>query len=427
MDILVATPGRLLDLMQQKLVSLNAIEIFVLDEADRMLDMGFINDVRKVIAVLPKQRQTLLFSATMPEAIQELADSILVSPVTVEVTPPATTVEKITQSVFFVEKRDKRALLEHLLNEDKSIRRVLVFTRTKHGANKLVEQLVHGGINADAIHSNKSQTAREKALANFKNGKTRVLVATDIASRGIDVDDVTHIVNYDLPYEPESYVHRIGRTARAGASGVAFAFCDHEERKLLRDIERLIRMSIPVQTHPFLTSASTKAQNATLREQQPRQQQRSGNGSAPRQHESSRREPNAPRRESGQNGRNQQNKAAAPQSEQQKRGSQPTQRHENQGRTQQPAAPRTERQERSTDTPTTWNANPYSRLTGSYSRPKYASYEALVAAEAAAGKEQPAAEEKRQSAQPANGNANGNSNKSRRSRKPRRRYDRETV
>ncbi len=250
-DILVATPGRLLDLMGQGIIRLNTIEIFVLDEADRMLDMGFIHDVRKIIDVLPTKRQTLLFSATMPEAIQDLAHDILIKPVRVEVTPQATTVEKVEQSVYFVNKGDKRALLEHLL-ADKNIRRALVFTRTKHGANKLAEQLDRAHIQAEAIHGNKSQSARERALANFKSGKTRVLVATDIAARGIDIDDVTHVINFDLPNEPESYVHRIGRTARAGASGQAYSFCDAEEREYLRDIEKLIRLHVPVVTeHPY--------------------------------------------------------------------------------------------------------------------------------------------------------------------------------
>ncbi len=250
-DILVATPGRLLDLMQQGIIRLNTIEIFVLDEADRMLDMGFIHDVRKIIATLPTQRQTLLFSATMPQDIQDLADHILIRPVRVEVTPQATTVDTVEQSVFFVNKQDKRALLEHLL-EDEAIRRALVFTRTKHGANKLAQQLERADIQAEAIHGNKSQSARERALANFKSGKTRVLVATDIAARGIDVDDVTHVINFDLPNEPESYVHRIGRTARAGASGTAYSFCDAEEQSYLRDIEKLIRLRVPVITeHPY--------------------------------------------------------------------------------------------------------------------------------------------------------------------------------
>ncbi len=255
-DILVATPGRLLDLMQQGAVRLNTLEIFVLDEADRMLDMGFIHDVRRVIKVLPTKRQTLLFSATMPQDIQDLANHILIDPVRVEVTPQSTTVEKIDQSVFFVEKNGKSSLLKHLL-DDKAIRRVLVFTRTKHGANKLVKQLDSAHIQAEAIHGNKSQTARERALANFKSGKTRVLVATDIAARGLDVDDVTHVINYDLPNIPESYVHRIGRTARAGTSGVAYSFCDSEERKYLRDIEKLIRLRVPVVAeHPFTGTGS---------------------------------------------------------------------------------------------------------------------------------------------------------------------------
>jgi ATP-dependent RNA helicase RhlE len=250
-DILVATPGRLLDLMNQGVIRLNTIEIFVLDEADRMLDMGFIHDVRRVIGKLPKQRQTLLFSATMPPAIQSLADDMLTDPVHVAVTPQATTVETIRQGVYFVDRKDKRALLEHVLN-DRDIRRALVFTRTKHGANKLAQQLDRARIPADAIHGNKSQSAREKALAAFKSGKIRVLVATDIAARGLDVDDVTHVINYDLPNEPESYVHRIGRTARAGASGVAYSFCDIEERKYLRDIEKLIRLEVePLTEHPY--------------------------------------------------------------------------------------------------------------------------------------------------------------------------------
>ncbi len=251
LDILVATPGRLLDLMNQNIVSLGTIEIFVLDEADRMLDMGFIHDVRRVIAKLPRQHQTLLFSATVPADIQKLANDILINPVTVEVTPQATTVEKIDQSIFFVEKRDKIYLLEHLLR-DKSVRRVLVFTRTKHGANKVVKQLDAVGIRTEAIHGNKSQTARERALANFKSGATMGLIATDIAARGLDIDEITHVINYDLPNIPESYVHRIGRTARAGASGIAYSFCEEEERPYLRDIERTIRMNIPVvANHPY--------------------------------------------------------------------------------------------------------------------------------------------------------------------------------
>lgn len=250
-DILVATPGRLLDLINQGIVSLNGIEIFVLDEADRMLDMGFIHDVKRVLKVLPAKRQNLLFSATMPADIVELANSFLHAPVHVEVTPQATTVEKIDQSIFFVEKNDKRALLEHLLS-DKKVKRALIFTRTKHGANKVVKNLAIARITAEAIHGNKSQTAREKALANFKSGAIRVLVATDIAARGIDVEGITHVINYDLPNIPESYVHRIGRTARAGASGIAYSFCDQEERAYLKDIEKTIRIHVPVVAdHPY--------------------------------------------------------------------------------------------------------------------------------------------------------------------------------
>ncbi|MCS7071152.1 MAG: DEAD/DEAH box helicase, partial [Anaerolinea sp.] len=204
-DVLIATPGRLLDLMGQGYIRLASVEIFVLDEADRMLDMGFFPDVRRVIAALPARRQTLMFSATMPEPIQELASTILHQPEFVEVTPQATTVEKIAQSLYYVSRRDKRALLLHLLN-DRALRRVLIFTRTKHGANKLAEQLNEAGVRADAIHGNKSQSARERALRDFKTGRVRALVATDIAARGIDVDDVTHVINFDLPVEPESYV-----------------------------------------------------------------------------------------------------------------------------------------------------------------------------------------------------------------------------
>jgi ATP-dependent RNA helicase RhlE len=251
MDILVATPGRLLDLAGQGLVELKALEVFVLDEADRMLDMGFIHDVRKVIRLLPRQRQTLFFSATMPREAQELADQLLKNPETVAVVPPATTAERVDQEAFFVEKADKRALLVDVLR-DAAMRRVLVFSRTKHGANRIAEHLVKAGIGAEAIHGNKSQNARERALAGFKAGKTRVLVATDIAARGIDIDNVTHVVNFDVPEVPETYVHRIGRTARAGAAGMALTFCDAEERQDFRAIEKLTRQEIPiVEGHPY--------------------------------------------------------------------------------------------------------------------------------------------------------------------------------
>ena len=250
-DILVATPGRLLDLMNQKIIRLNRIEVFVLDEADRMLDMGFIHDVKRIIRALPQKRQTLLFSATMPQEIQDLSRNILSKPVKVEVNPQATTVDKIAQSIFFVEGTEKRKLLKHIL-EDSASERVLVFTRTKHRANNLAKQLNRARIPAEAIHGDKSQTARTRALANFKSGRTSILVATDIAARGLDIDAVTHVINFDLPNIPESYVHRIGRTARAGASGIAYSFCDIDERAYLKDIEKLIRQRITViPDHPY--------------------------------------------------------------------------------------------------------------------------------------------------------------------------------
>jgi ATP-dependent RNA helicase RhlE len=251
LDVLVATPGRLLDLMNQGQVRFDSLEAFVLDEADRMLDMGFIVPVKRIVAKLPKERQTLLFSATMPQAVHGLVASLLKEPVRVEVTPVATTAERIAQRVHFVEKANKRALLQHLL-ADKAIARALVFARTKHGANKVAEQLDRAGVRTDAIHGNKSQNARQKALEDFRNGKVRVLVATDIAARGIDVDGITHVINFDLPNEPESYVHRIGRTARAGNDGIAISFCDAEERTFLRDIEKTIRQQVTVDVdHPF--------------------------------------------------------------------------------------------------------------------------------------------------------------------------------
>ena len=250
-DILIATPGRLLDLMSQRLVSLQHIKMFVLDEADRMLDMGFINDVKKVIARLPQKRQTLFFSATMPPEISRLSQSILTNPVRVEVTPVSSTAEKVDQSIYLVEKNDKKQLLIHLLKNG-DIQNALVFTRTKHGADKIAKELYRAKISADAIHGNKTQSARQKALTNFKNGTIRVLVATDIAARGIDVDDLSHVINFELPNIPETYVHRIGRTGRAGASGKALSFCDLEEREFLRDIHKLIDQTIPVvEDHPF--------------------------------------------------------------------------------------------------------------------------------------------------------------------------------
>jgi ATP-dependent RNA helicase RhlE len=244
-DVLVATPGRLLDLVKTNAARLGDVEVLVLDEADRMLDMGFIADIRKIVAKLPKQRQTLFFSATMPRAIAELAEHMLSNPARVAVTPNATTAERIAQRVIHVDRAAKPTVLAEVLRGETDIDRTLVFTRTKHGADKVVRSLEKAGIAAAAIHGNKSQGQRERVLAQFRAGTVRTLIATDIAARGIDVDGITHVINYDLPNIPESYVHRIGRTARAGAEGIAISLCDHEERAFLRDIEKLIRMPIP--------------------------------------------------------------------------------------------------------------------------------------------------------------------------------------
>ncbi len=261
-DVLVATPGRLLDLMNQRHVKLSEVEVFVLDEADRMLDMGFLPDIKKVIAALPARRQTLLFSATMAPEIMKLAEGMLTDPVKVAVSPPASTVERVDERVLFVDEGNKRALLSELL-KDPEIDRALVFTRTKHGANRLVKQLGQSTVEARAIHGNKSQTARMAALEDFRAGRCRVLVATDIAARGIDVDRITHVINYDLPNEPESYVHRIGRTARAGAGGVAISFCGADERLFLRDIERLLKRPVPVcEDHPYHSPRAASAERA---------------------------------------------------------------------------------------------------------------------------------------------------------------------
>jgi ATP-dependent RNA helicase RhlE len=242
-DVLVATPGRLLDLMDQGVVSLAGLSVFVLDEADRMLDMGFINDVRRIAGAMPKRRQTLLFSATMPDSIRSLARSLLSNPTEVAATPAATAAETVDQKVYFVEKSDKRRLLAWIMR-DANIDRALVFARTKHGANRVAEHLEKSGISAAAIHGNKSQSARERALERFKQGELRALVATDIAARGIDIDRLSFVINYDLPNVPESYVHRIGRTGRAGAAGQALSFCEAEERPYLKHIERLIGMHL---------------------------------------------------------------------------------------------------------------------------------------------------------------------------------------
>ena len=242
-DTLVATPGRLLDLINQGHIRLDQVEVFVLDEADRMLDMGFIHDVRKIVAKLPSRRQTLLFSATMPDAIVKFAEDILYDYERIEVKPAATTADRVEQRVMFVERANKQRLLNELF-DDPTMDRAIVFTRTKHGANKVAKSLGQYGIEADAIHGNKSQSARQRALEGFRDGNVRVLVATDIASRGIDVDDVSHVINFDLPNEPESYVHRIGRTARAGAEGMAYSFCDADEVDYLKDIEKIIRQKV---------------------------------------------------------------------------------------------------------------------------------------------------------------------------------------
>ena len=284
-DILVATPGRLLDLMNQRLLSLQHVRYFVLDEADRMLDMGFIHDVRKVIDKLPVKRQTLLFSATMPAEIRDLAGSILHHPERVEVTPVSSTAESINQEVFFVSKDDKRKLLLHML-QTRDIPSVLVFVRTKHGADRIARYLTREGVNALAIHGDKSQGARQTALSNFKAGKTRVLIATDIAARGIDVDKLSHVINFEIPNVAETYVHRIGRTGRAGEKGIALSFCDPDERALMKDIQKLIKKQIPVGAHPFPMPAGN---DSAVDGQRPASQGRSApkNTTSPRSNSSS--------------------------------------------------------------------------------------------------------------------------------------------
>lgn len=260
-DVLVATPGRLLDLIRQGYVDLNHVEFFVLDEADRMLDMGFIRDIKKILKILPRNRQNLLFSATMPSSIANLANSFLNNAEMIDLSPEEITVERIDQAVLFVRKEDKIKLIIDIIKENQ-VKRGIIFTRTKHGANKLVKKLDRADISALAIHGNKSQGARTRALSQFKSGSTPLLVATDIASRGIDVDDVSHVFNYDLPNEPESYVHRIGRTARAGKSGSAYAFCDESESGYLIGIERLIGKKIPViDDHPYHFSKAVPKPN----------------------------------------------------------------------------------------------------------------------------------------------------------------------
>ncbi len=287
-DILIATPGRLLDLQNQGHINLGEVEILVLDEADRMLDMGFIRDIQKIVARLPKDRQTILLSATMPKTVEKLANSILRNPTRIDVAPTSTTAEKVDQHVLFVPKDRKRALLAHVL-KDKAIERVLIFTRTKHGANRVAKNLDQLGISSAAIHGNKSQNARQKALNEFREGEIRALVATDVAARGIDVDGVTHVINFDLPNEPESYVHRIGRTARAGATGVSLSFCDHEERPYLRDIEKVIRQQVPLlEDHPFHSEGMELRNNGAGKEEK----EPSGRPGAPKRNNSGKHKPN---------------------------------------------------------------------------------------------------------------------------------------
>ena len=276
---MIATPGRLLDLMGQGHVDLSYVQFLVLDEADRMLDMGFIRDIRKILAQIPENRQSLLFSATMPSSIVELSRDMLYEPVRVEVSPESSTVEAIEQSLMFVMKKDKRDLLTHLIR-DENPEKVLVFSRTKHGCNRIVKQLAQDEIEALAIHGNKSQGAREKALGRFREGSLQVLVATDVASRGIDVSDISHVINLDLPNESEVYVHRIGRTGRAGQGGIAIAFCDENEGEYLRGIEKTIRQEIPVdEDHPF-HSEKAKSRKG---EKAPKKQQRGRRGGGGRQ------------------------------------------------------------------------------------------------------------------------------------------------
>ncbi len=269
-DILIATPGRLLDLMNQGHIRFMHLEILVLDEADRMLDMGFINDVKKIIAKVPQERQTLFFSATMPDTIADLANSILKKPVKIEVTPQSTTVERIEQKVNYVERGNKLPLLKRILKQDDA-KSVLIFSKTKHGANKIVDYLDKSSIAVAAIHGNKSQGAREKALLNFREGKVQALVATDIAARGIDITAISHVINYDVPMDPESYVHRIGRTARAGRQGIAITFCDPSETKLLQAVEKTIKYKVPVdRTHPFHGVDASPESTEPRQERQPR-------------------------------------------------------------------------------------------------------------------------------------------------------------
>jgi ATP-dependent RNA helicase RhlE len=336
LDVLIATPGRLLDLMNQRHANLRDLSILVLDEADRMLDMGFIHDVRKIIATLPKERQTLFFSATMPNDVERLAQSILKEPVRVEVTPPATTVERIDQRVYFVDAGNKNALLADLL-KDHTVERALVFTRTKHGADRVVKHIERIGVGTQAIHGNKSQNARQRALNDFRDGKTRVLVATDIAARGIDVDGITHVINFEIPNIPETYVHRIGRTARAGRDGIALSFCDKSEKSYLRDIEKLTRRALTVVNEHSFHGPAAKGEVEDERQERGDRRGHGGHRGAKPQHQRSR----PPSRDDHSRDRGPRDHAARPQQgrDQAPRGQAP---REQQARDQQPR----DRQER---------------------------------------------------------------------------------
>ncbi|WP_430912659.1 DEAD/DEAH box helicase [Methylobacterium sp. sgz302541] len=336
-DILVATPGRLIDLIERRSLTLEGVEILVLDEADQMLDLGFIHALKRIVRMLPAKRQSLFFSATMPKNIAGLADQYLRDPVQVAVTPVATTAERVDQTVIFAQTGVKQALLAHILR-DPSFERVLVFTRTKHGADRVVRNLDKVGMVSAAIHGNKSQPQRERALAAFKDGDCRVLVATDIAARGIDVDGVSHVVNFDLPNVPESYVHRIGRTARAGATGLAISFCNDEEKAYLRDIERITRQKVPVSGFPegFVMPSRAEADQLAAedrdrpRGQRPGGGQRQGQGRGPGRPDQGRPNQGRPNGNRPQQGRPQQNRrpegAAAPRADERRNDGRPAQR-----------------------------------------------------------------------------------------------------
>ena len=351
-DILVATPGRLLDLLSQGFVSFQDIQYLVLDEADRMLDMGFIHDIKKIIAQVPKNRQSLFFSATMAPEIVELSRKILGShPDHVSVQPEQTTAEKVEQELYYVSKKDKPKLLVHLIQAEPG-RSTIVFSRTKHGANKIVKGLAQAGITADAIHGNKSQAARQKALGAFRSGKSNVLVATDIAARGIDVDDLSQVINFDLPNIPETYVHRIGRTGRAGASGIARSFCEAEERPYLRDIQKLIGQTIPVvRDHPYPEDGSTPEPQASAESRAERPAQKPQRSDRPQQQRNEGRRSERPQQQQQRN-ESRQRDAAEPNTPRPDRSNNPERgQQRNDRRHQQPNAPKSESRPQSGNSP----------------------------------------------------------------------------